>query len=249
MAISHVLIVASPDRGATLAAATAELGASPVSVSTIERATLFLERIPFDIIVVQVGEQFPDGVGAIRRARFLTRIPVLALADPHEGAGIIEALDAGAAGYLTAVPKPDEWQDLLNGLQGKAQVAPASESLGGVARIRRLAVDFDRREVSVDERSVKLTPTEFRLLAALVGNAGKVLSAAELARELYEDDIGAEDARNLLKDHLRRLRAKLTPLEGERPYIVNVRGFGYMLERRAAPRPGEFPAPRNVPRP
>ncbi|MBI2910897.1 MAG: response regulator transcription factor [Chloroflexi bacterium] len=244
MAISHVLIVAAPDRGAILATATAELGASPVSVSTIERATLFLERIPFDIIVVQVGAQFADGINVIRRARFLTRIPVLALADPQEGAGIIEALDAGAADYLTAVPKRDEWQQLLTGVQGKAPAASAPEPAGGVARIRHLAVDFDRREVSVGESSVKLTPTEFRLLATLVGSAGKVLSAGELARELYEDEIGPEDARKLLKDHLRRLRAKLKPLEGERPYIVNVRGFGYMLERRAALRPGDFLGPR-----
>jgi len=215
----------------------------------MERATLFLERIPFDVIVVEVGVQFPDGVSVIRRARFLTRIPILALAEPQEGAGIIEALDAGAAGYVTAVPRPDEWQGLLSAVQGKAQSAQAPEPLGGVAHIRRLVVDFDRREVSVEGSPVRLTPTEFRLLASLVGNAGKVLSAAELARELYEDEFGAEDARNLLKDHLRRLRAKLKPLEGERPYIVNVRGFGYMLERRAAPRPGDFPAPRDTPQP
>ena len=57
------------------------------------------------------------------------------------------------------------------------------------------------------------------------------------------------DARDLAKVHLARLRAKMRPFEQGQPYIVNVRGFGYMLERRTAPRPDDLLAARMEPVP
>jgi DNA-binding response OmpR family regulator len=89
---------------------------------------------------------------------------------------------------------------------------------------------------------VTLTPTQFALLAALVQNAGRVMSAQQLMKETRHETLSDVEARQIVKVHMRRLRSRLARFAPGSSYIVNVRGFGYMLERRERPRSDEAPS-------
>ncbi len=112
--------------------------------------------------------------------------------------------------------------------------------------VRNVTVDFERCEVTVEGQPVALTPTEFRILAYLAGRPGRVVAHADLFREVHGYEASEQEAKDILKVHIWRLRNKLNAAGAEPNLIVNVRGFGYLLERRGQrtrPRPrDEAPA-------
>ena len=239
--LSGVVVLASVSNTAIAEAcdALAATGVSAIQVATLTDALTVVQRAQTDLLAVEVGGTYPEGVEAISRLRFITGVPIVALASPQEGALVARALEAGADGYLTAFPSDaEELRSRLAALrQGAAQRGPAPVTM---AHVRDLAGDFDRCEVMMGGAPVNLTPTEFRLLAALVRAAGRVVSARQLLAEAQAVVLPESEAREIVKVHIRRLRGKLEPHQGANPYIVSVRGFGYLLERRTQPRDGDF---------
>lgn len=223
-----------------LGRALGRLGASPLRVSTLPDALSILEQAPPDAIAVEVGGHFPEGLELIRTLRIFSSAPIIALSSPDEGTVVSRALDIGADDYLTAIPAPASLIEArLDALQRRGTPVAAAPA----ARVRDLTVDFERCEAFLGEHLLKLTPTEFRLLGTLIRNAGRVMPAQRLLKDALGEHLSQGEARDLVRVHLRRLRAKMEPLEKESPYIVTVRGFGYMLERRSTPRPEDPLAP------
>lgn len=231
----RVLVVgsASGDLVQQLCGAMREWGIAPVCVSTQGEALAILERASLDAVAVVVGEAFPEGIGVIGSLRGPVPVPIVAVAASSDGSAIAEALEAGADDFLTEISATGPLLDAC-------VAAPAGTRWAGVARVRDLTMDFERCEAFVGEVALHLTPTEFRLLATLLRRAGRVVSVEAFVAEAYPHhaQAGADD-RDLVKDPLHRLRAKLKPFERDWPYVVNVRGFGYMLERRERPRTGD----------
>ena len=79
-----------------------------------------------------------------------------------------------------------------------------------------------------------MTPTEFKILAYLARNAGKVVSPVEILRAVQDYTYSEREAQEIVKVYIRRIRRKVESTRLTPNYIVNVRGFGYMLERREA---------------
>jgi two-component system, OmpR family, response regulator RpaB len=104
--------------------------------------------------------------------------------------------------------------------------------------VRNLTIDLVQRLVRAGTQEVDLTPTEFLLLAHLARRRG-VVSHTELVRELHGGILNEREAKNMLKVHIWRLRAKLAEALPDTNLIVTVRGFGYLLERRS----GSLPHP------
>jgi len=98
----------------------------------------------------------------------------------------------------------------------------------------------DRRPFSLDKKLENLddylpphrSVCEFRLLAVLAQQAGRVVDPRALLSAVHQHDYGEKDAQNLVKVHIANLRRKLSDSRSHNPYILCVRGFGYMLERR-----------------
>src|SRR5205823_13613943 len=111
-----------------------------------------------------------------------------------------------------------------------------------VLPVRDLEVDRERCEARLRGEPLPLTPTEFRILSCLTRNVGRVVSARQLLQEAQGYPCTDREAQQIVKVHVRHLRRKLPPTDGEQPYIANVRGFGYLLERRAQPRPDDLVA-------
>jgi DNA-binding response OmpR family regulator len=119
-----------------------------------------------------------------------------------------------------------------------AQVAESrvTYSASQILTIRELTVNPVEHAVTVGDRPIELTPTEFDILFCLMRKPGQVLSCQELVHEAQGYELDERDARYLIRPHITRLRQKLVAKPGTPEYIHNVRGIGYFFERRSMQR-------------
>ncbi len=174
-----------------------------------------------------------SGVRSLARRLRLAypRLPLLLWAE-HPGAAVQEVLDAGIDVWVPGeAPAPAAVRQLIAIMR---LVPPARrEPAGDVITVRQVRVDLGRKEVAIDDQPVPLTPTEFRIVAQLARRPGRVVSHADLFHEVHGYDASEQEAKDILKVHIWRLRTKLAAAGGPEDLIVNVRGFGYLLERRS----------------
>jgi DNA-binding response OmpR family regulator len=175
-----------------------------------------------DLVILDVGLPDIDGWQVLERIRDMSDTPVLILSAHGAELDKVRGLNAGADDYLT---KPFSRVELLARLQAirrrLATVAgPSSVFDDGYVR-----VDVDQQQVSVEGEVIGLTPTEFRLLAALVRHQGQILSPDQLVGLAWEDSSGLTADR--VKYAVLRLRRKFGWDDGEGSRLETVRGFGY----------------------
>jgi two-component system alkaline phosphatase synthesis response regulator PhoP len=94
-----------------------------------------------------------------------------------------------------------------------------------------LLIDLQRHRVTLDDREVMLTPTEFNTLLALVRNSGRVVGYAELVEKTHGYKCTPQEAQTLIKTHISHLRQKIRTHTQSTCPIVNVRGIGYMWDQ------------------
>lgn len=181
----------------------------------------FHERRP-EIVVLDVGLPDLDGWQVLERIRDMSDTPVLVLSARSTEHDKVRGLNAGADDYLT---KPFSRVELLARLQAiRRRHVPASpgKQTFDDGRIR---VDFRQQQVTLDGLPVPLTPTEYRLLTALVRHTGQVLSSEQLIELAWDDStrLGADR----VKYTVLRLRRKLRWVDGDGSPLETVRGFGY----------------------
>jgi len=178
-----------------------------------------------DLVVLDLGLPDGNGVDLIRDLRGWSRVPVIILSARTEEAAKIEALDAGADDYLT---KPFGVGELM----ARVRVATRRRALAGEARepvfrFGAVEVDLALRTVSRDGQTVHLTPIEYRLLAHLVANAGKVLTHRQLLREVWGPS-HAEDT-HYLRIVMGHLRQKLEAEPAQPRHLMTETAVGYRL--------------------
>jgi DNA-binding response OmpR family regulator len=169
-------------------------------------------------------------VRACHAVRGLKDVPTIVVI-PSES-DFVPVMDAGADDAITASSDDAVFAARVRALLRRAQRWQTGQD-GGVIAVRDLIVDLDKCEVVLRGRPVALTPTELRILAVLAEKVGKVLDARTLLSSVHEHDYDDREAQNLVKVHIANLRRKLEDGRDGNPYILCVRGFGYMLERRA----------------
>ena len=134
----------------------------------------------------------------------------------------IAALDAGADDYLT---KPFGTGELMARMRVvmRRQITSANEPIFTTGK---LSLDFSHRLVTVNEKEIQLTPTEYDILRLLVTHAGKVLTHRQLLRQIWGE--GYDDM-HILRVNISNLRAKLEPDPARPTYIHTEAGVGYRL--------------------
>ncbi len=168
---------------------------------------------------------------AVRRMKSaFPRLPVVlwSAGHPRQVAAIIEA------GFDLWVPDEAPAAGVAAQLGALCRMLTLSQRgpIPEIVRVRDIAVDLERCEVQASGQPVPLTPTEFRIIAHLARRPGRVVSHADLFREVHGYEASEQEAKDILKVHIWRLRNKLTAAGSDGDLIVNVRGFGYLLERR-----------------
>lgn len=181
---------------------------------------------PPDLVLLDRRLPRLDGDEVCRRIRATSDTPILMLTGEKGSAQRAELLDAGADDYLE---KPFDRKELIARVRALLRRSQGAKRAAAPVAVGALTVDARTHTATVDGAALALTPTEFRLLAALASRAGEVVERRALLRAAWPDERDPDP--EWLKAHLARLRSKLEGARG--PVPVNVRGVGYRLEASA----------------
>jgi two-component system KDP operon response regulator KdpE len=176
-----------------------------------------------DLVILDLGLPDLDGIEVTRLLREWTAVPIIMLTVQEQESAKITALDAGADDYVT---KPFGMGELLARMRVALRRA-ASAGAEPVFTTGELTVDLTHRLVTVGEREVGLTPTEYDLLRVLVTHAGKVLTHRQLLRQVW--GVAYQEETHLLRVNMSNLRHKLEPDASRPNYIITEPGVGYRL--------------------
>jgi two-component system OmpR family response regulator len=202
-----------------LAAALTAAGFRVESAADGETAWFLGDTEDYDLVVLDLGLPGMDGLAVLKRWRAGGReTPVLILSARGTWAERVEGIDAGADDYL---PKPFRMEELV--ARARALVRRSAGRGGAVQEVGRLVIDATRMSVARDGLPLTLSALEYRLVAYLALQPGRVTPPSELLEHLYGDDDSREA--NALEALVARLRRKVGP-----GVIGTRRGFGYFLE-------------------
>jgi two-component system KDP operon response regulator KdpE len=184
------------------------------------------DRCRPELVILDLGLPDIDGVEVVRQLRTWTDIPIVILSARSDEAQKVCALDMGADDYLT---KPFGNSELLARIRAhlRKRSTAAPEASSQPFRFGEVSVDFPQRRVSRAGEPVHLTPIEFKLLSAMVRNAGKVLTHTYLLREVW--GAGHAERSHYLRIYMGHLRQKLEHDPARPAHIVTETGVGYRL--------------------
>jgi DNA-binding response OmpR family regulator len=186
-------------------------------------------REQYDVILLDValgpGPTGYDVARALRARRNVT--PVIMLTALDSEADAVQGLEAGADDYVT---KPFGLAELRSRIRAVLRRARGHLLDHGLVEVGNVVLDQRQREVSVDDRPVRLTFAEFELLQTLMTRPGRLFNRQELLRAIWGDS-AYRDPR-AIDVHIRHLREKLEEKPEDPKLILTVRGAGYRFRDR-----------------
>ena len=186
-----------------------------------------------DIQLILIDVMMPrlDGLSAIMKIRDRRNIPIIVLSAKSEDTDKILGLSMGADDYIT---KPYNPMELTARVKSSLRRYMQLGDIGGinktdVIKIGGLELDKGAKSITVDGAPVKLTATELKILELLMENAGRVFSAEEIYRKVWNEDAYAVE--NTVMVHIRHIREKIEIDPKEPRYLKVVWGIGYKIEK------------------
>ena len=201
-----------------------------VAGSCADAKTLYASYLP-DLIILDLGLPDMDGMNLLNFVRQNSLTPIIVLSARTNESDKILALDSGANDYVT---KPFSSGELLARvraiLRNNRFSAEEGRLPGGKFQLKELRIDYDARQVFVREEAIKLTQTEYNIVAFLSENCGKMMTYAAIIKAIW-GDYAQEGSIKKLQVNMANIRRKIgdRPGEGEQNYITNELGVGYRL--------------------
>jgi two-component system KDP operon response regulator KdpE len=196
-----------------------------VEAETVKEALIAATTHNPELILLDIGLPDGDGIDLTRRIREWSRVPVIVISARGREDDKVAALDAGADDYLT---KPFGVNELLARIRVSLRHAVAASSTDEpLVAIGPLRLDFARREVSIAGEVIHLTPLEYRLLALLARNSGKVLTHRQILKEVWGP--GAVNETHYVRVLMAQLRRKIEPDPARPKLLLTEPGVGYRL--------------------
>jgi two-component system KDP operon response regulator KdpE len=194
-----------------------------------ETALEVLASAGLDLVILDLGLPGIDGREVIERLRTWSDVPVIVLSVREWQVEKIRALDAGADDYMT---KPFAMEELLARMRAVGR-RTAGEARDSILTFGELRFDLGRQLVTVGDASVRLTPTEYRLLEAMAINPGKLLTHRWLLQKVWGPAYAEEH--HYLRVFVRQLRKKLADDPAAPRFIVTEPGLGYRWKAEPDP--------------
>jgi two-component system KDP operon response regulator KdpE len=185
-----------------------------------------VQKDSIDLIILDLMMPKVDGVEVCRRVREWSDVPIIILSARGDENDKVKCLELGADDYLT---KPFGIAELMARVKtafrhrGDPTVTPAQATFS----YEGLEINFAKRRVTVDEREVTLTPTEFALLQHMAVNSDKVLTHNMLLQSVWGNEYSSE--KEYLRVFVGRLRRKLEPDPKNPKFIHTIPGVGYQI--------------------
>jgi DNA-binding response OmpR family regulator len=168
-----------------------------------------------------------DGITACRRIREFSQVPIIMVTAKDSYEDKVEGLDAGADDYVTKPLSAEELAARVRAVLRRTKFP--DETSQPTFYSGDMVIDFVRHQVSINGEDVHLSPTEYRILSYLVGNADKVVTPDQLLEKVWgKEYIGAT---HTLQVNIARLRQKLKDHIEEPKYILTRPGIGYMVSK------------------
>jgi len=199
-------------------------GYSVIEASSGEEGLIRSERDKPDLIVLDLGLPDVDGTEVLQRIRSRSAVPVIILSARERETDKVGALDLGADDYVT---KPFGVGELMARVRSTLRRRSVEQDDADLYECDGLAVDLERRRVTVNDEEVKLTPKEYDILTMLVKHAGRVVTHQFLLREIWGPTYTGET--HYLRVYVGQLRQKIEKDPAQPHYILTEPGVGYRL--------------------
>ena len=196
------------------AVVTARDGKAALAASRAERP---------DLVVLDLGLPELDGLDVTRALRKDSQVPIIMLTARGEESDKLVGLELGADDYIVKPFSPKELVARVRAVLRRAETVAAPER--EMIRVGEVTLDTARLRVTVSDRNIELTPTEFHLLAALAAQPGRIFTRAQLLDVVH--GVAFESYERAIDAHIKNIRRKLEPNPREPRYLLTVYGVGY----------------------
>ena len=193
-----------------------------------EAKMLYSSHLP-DLIILDLGLPDADGIELLKYVRKSSLTPIIVLSARTDEKDKVFALDVGANDYVT---KPFGAAELLarvrTALRNSRFRADEGRLPGGCFRLKELEIDYDARQVFIDRAEIKLTQTEYNIVALLSENCGKMMTYSAIIKAIWGESTTDSSVKKL-QVNMANIRKKLGARPGEANYIINELGVGYRM--------------------
>ena len=206
-------------------------GYAVLTAGTGEDALSVAAEGDVDLVLLDLGLPGIEGHEVIQRLRSWSELPVIVISVRETQEEKVAALDAGADDFVT---KPFGMKELLARMRAVHRRAAADDHVDPIIRFDGLEIDLMKKLVKLDDESIHLTPTEYRLLEAMATNPGKLLTHNWLLQKVWGPGYGTES--NYLRLFVKQLRRKLGDKPSQPHWITTEPGLGYRWLPEPMPR-------------
>jgi two-component system response regulator VicR len=196
-----------------------------IASTTGEKGVSLVRKESPDIVILDLNLPDISGFDVLKEIRGFSTVPVIILTVRSDDEDMLRGLEGGADDYII---KPFNYMTLLARVRAvlrRTEVIPFAGKHNNVVN-SRLKIDFVNQKVKVDNRLVRLTPVEYKLLALLIKNKDKVVPYDRIMDEVWGKGYSGET--ESIRICIRRLRKKLQ--DSPPNMIINKRSLGYMLK-------------------
>ena len=202
-------------------------GYEVIAVSDGQAALEQIEAHTPDLVLLDIMMPRMDGFTVTQRVREFSSVPIMLLTARGQDSDKIHGLDLGADDYLT---KPFSVEELLARVRAvlrRSQLGADSQGLSAKTTVGELEVDYVQHLVTMHGQEITLTPTEYRILAYLAQNAGRVVTQDLLLEHVWGAEYIGES--HMLQVNINRLRRKIEDDHTHPRYLLTKVGIGYLL--------------------
>lgn len=198
-----------------------------------KEALKLIENNEIHLIILDIMMPEMDGMEVANEVRKTKSIPILMLSAKSEDYDKVAGLNNGADDYVTKPFNPIELIARVNSQIRRytrlGTIADREDENKNIFRTGELIINDEIKQVTVEGKEIKLTPTEYNILKFLTKNKGKVYSIEQIYENVWDDEPYGAD--NIIAVHIRHIREKIEINPKEPKYLKVIWGIGYKIEK------------------